>query len=702
MAELLLELFSEEMPASMQVQASNDLKLLLINKLSATRLIFSRADSYVTPRRLTLAIDGLPSRQPNIREERRGPRVGASEKAINGFLTFSGVTLDQCERRNTNNGEFWFATIEKSGQITADLLPQIILSSIQEMPWSKSMRWGTNNFRWIRPLHHILAVFDGRVLKGTLDLGKTELTFTDRTRGHRFLAPNVRVVNSFKEYRTELLNSFVIIEREYRKDIILKDARYLCDSNGLILREDSELLEEVCGLVEWPVPLMGRIDPEFMSMPPEVLIASMRRHQKCFAVNKKNGTLADRFVMVSNMSSEITRNATIVAGNEKVLRARLSDAKFFWEKDRAINLLDRRKALREVQFYSKLGTMADKVERFAILAATTAPMVGANADKAYHAALLAKADLTTSMVNEFPDLQGIIGRYYALDAGEDLHIADAIAEHYYPRGPRDICPTSPISLALSIADKVDTLIGFFIINEIPTGSKDPFALRRTALGIIRIIIENGLRIKLLPLFAKARALIAIVDSVAETDKKLLRFLIDRLKGYLRKNRIPQDLITAVFDSGKEDDLVRLLTRVDVLRDFLSTKDGSKLLFGYRRVFNILRAEEKDYIRQCSASHFVLPELIDFSHLVQTEEINLYNALQTISTKIKVYLSNDDFINATAAAYLLIEPINAFFDRVKVNANDALLRNNRLSLLNAIRKVMDNIANFSLIKTSSSP
>ncbi|AHC73333.1 glycyl-tRNA synthetase beta subunit [Candidatus Endolissoclinum faulkneri L5] len=697
MGELLLEFLSEEMPARMQMRASHDLKLLLTSKLNAIGLIFSSANVYVTPRRLTLVIDGLPRRQPSIIEERRGPRVGASEKAINGFLTFSGLTLDQCERRYTSNGEFWFVTIEKGGKTTADLLPDIILSSICEMPWSKSMRWGENNFRWVRPLHHILAVFDGRVLKGTLDLGKTKLNFTDCTRGHRFLAPHVRVVNSFQEYRTELRNSFVILERECRKDIILKDARYLCDSNGFILREDSELLEEVCGLVEWPLVLIGRIDAEFMSMPPEVLIAAMRRHQKCFAVNKKNGTLADRFIIVSNMSSEITRNATIVAGNERVLRARLSDAQFFWEKDRAINLSDRRKALREVQFYNKLGTLADKVERFAILAATIAPMVGANPDNAYHAAVLAKADLTTNMITEFPELQGIMGRYYALDGGEDLHIADAIAEHYCPIGPRDVCPTAPISIALSIADKVDTLVGFFIIGEIPTGSKDPFALRRTALGVIRIIIGNNLRIKLLPLFAQVRDLIAIAGSAAETDNKLLQFLIDRLKSHLRKKIIRQDLITGVFDSGEEDDLVRLLSRVDVLGDFLATDDGAKLLICYRRVLNILRAEEKNCIPCCTDYHFVLSKLINSSRLVKTEEINLYEALRDVSSKIKIYLSSDDFVSATVSVSALIDPINAFFDAVMVKTDDMLLRTNRLCLLNATKKLLDSVANFSLIK-----
>lgn len=696
MAELLLELFSEEIPARMQARAAEDLKGLVTGKLKAAGLEFSSADAYVTPRRLTLVVDGLPEKQPDVSEERRGPRVDAPEKAIQGFLASTGLTLDQCEKRDTGKGEFWFVVIEKKGEATADVLPEIILSSIRELPWPKSMRWGRNTFRWVRPLHHILAVFDGAVLDGGLDLGETQLTFTGETRGHRFLAPDAVTVGSFHEYRTEIGGAFVMLDREDRKETILNEARALCEAEGLVLRDDPGLLEEVCGLVEWPVPLMGRIDGEFMSVPPEVLVTSMRSHQKYFAVETKDGRLADRFILVSNMASEETRNANIVAGNEKVLRARLSDAKFFWDQDRAVKLADRRDALKDVKFYDKLGTMADKVERVSALAAEIAPMVGANADTARHAATLAKADLTTGMVGEFPELQGLMGRYYALDAGEDVQVADAIAQHYSPVGPTDTCPTAPVSVAVAMADKIDTLVGFFAIGETPTGSKDPFALRRAALGVIRLIIENGLRINLLPLFAQARARIAGAEGVAEADAKLLDFFADRLKVHLREQGVRHDLIAAVFELGGEDDLVRLLARVHALSDFLATDDGANLLAGYRRASNILRAEEKKD-GPFTASETAFADRIDPSILAQAEETGLYEAVRQAEAAIKTHLAGEDFTSAMASLSHLRGPIDAFFDAVTVNADDAALRTNRLRLLDAVRTVMGNIADFSRVE-----
>ncbi|WP_420562239.1 glycine--tRNA ligase subunit beta [Thalassobaculum sp.] len=804
MAELLLELFSEEIPARMQARAAEDLKGLVTGKLKAAGLEFSSADAYVTPRRLTLVVDGLPEKQPDVSEERRGPRVDAPEKAIQGFLASTGLTLDQCEKRDTGKGEFWFVVIEKKGEATADVLPEIILSAIRELPWPKSMRWGRNTFRWVRPLHHILAVFDGAVLDGGLDLGETQLTFTGETRGHRFLAPDAVTVGSFHEYRTEIGGAFVMLDREDRKETILNEARVLCEAEGLVLRDDRGLLDEVCGLVEWPVPLMGRIDGEFMSVPPEVLVTSMRSHQKYFAVETKDGRLADRFILVSNMASEETRNANIVAGNEKVLRARLSDAKFFWDQDRAVKLADRRDALKDVKFYDKLGTMADKVARVSALAAEIAPMVGANADTARHAATLAKADLTTGMVGEFPELQGLMGRYYALDAGEDRQVADAIAQHYSPVGPTDTCPTAPVSVAVAIADKIDTLVGFFAIGETPTGSKDPFALRRAALGVIRLIIENGLRVPLskvfdaslrvfveaipiemvsalttsappgsahdtfnptnrfggftyavgrdfirdrgcseaefnaemfgpedvlkrIPALGNAAQLVGLLSSKAggyrdglvgnqpnEFDQevencwekmrdwrdwlqsKLLDFFADRLKVHLREQGVRHDLIAAVFELGGEDDLVRLLARVHALSDFLATDDGANLLAGYRRASNILRAEEKKD-GPFSASDAAFADRIDPSILAQAEETNLYEAVRQAEAAIKTHLAGEDFTSAMASLSHLRGPIDAFFDAVTVNADDAALRTNRLRLLDAVRTVMGNIADFSRVE-----
>lgn len=725
MPELLLELFSEEIPARMQARAAEDLKKLVTEKLKAAGLAFDSAEAFVTPRRLTLVVDGMPDKQPDVSEERRGPRVDAPEKAIQGFLGSTGLTLDQCEKRDTGKGEFWFVVIEKRGEATADVLPGIILAAIRELPWPKSMRWGRNSFRWVRPLHHILAVFDGAVLDGGLDLGEAQLTFTGETRGHRFLAPDAVAVSSFHEYRTEVGGAFVMLDREDRKEAIASGAKALAEAEGLVLRDDPGLLDEVCGLVEWPVPLMGRIDAEFMSVPPEVLVTSMRSHQKYFAVEKPDGKLADRFILVSNMASEETRDANIVAGNEKVLRARLSDAKFFWDQDRAVKLGDRREALRDVKFYDKLGTMADKVERVTRLAAEVALTVGAEPDLARRAASLAKADLTTGMVGEFPELQGVMGRYYALDAGEDAQVADAIAQHYSPLGPTDTCPTAPVSVAVALADKVDTLVGFFAIGETPTGSKDPFALRRAALGVIRLIIENGLRVNLLQLFSRAyshlpmfHGLIAVVDEITgntveqpgdegavgklvesdvnATRNALLDFFADRLKVHLREQGVRHDLIAAVFELGGEDDLVRLLARVHALSHFLATDDGANLLAGYRRASNILRAEEKkDGPFAATASAFA--DRIDPSFLSQPEEMALYEAVRRAQTAIQGHLASEDFTNAMSSISHLRGPIDAFFDAVTVNADDAALRTNRLRLLDAVRTVMGTVADFSRIE-----
>lgn len=697
MPELLLELFSEEIPARMQARAAEDLKKLVTEKLKAAGLAFDSADAFVTPRRLTLVVEGLPDKQPDVSEERRGPRVDAPEKAIQGFLGSTGLTLDQCEKRDTGKGEFWFVVIEKKGEATADVLPGIILAAIRELPWPKSMRWGRNSFRWVRPLHHILAVFDGAVLDGGLDLGEEQLTFTGETRGHRFLAPDAVAVSSFHEYRTEIGGGFVMLDREDRKEAIVSGAKALAEAEGLVLRDDPGLLDEVCGLVEWPVPLMGRIDAEFMSVPPEVLVTSMRSHQKYFAVEKPDGTLADRFILVSNMASEETRNANIVSGNEKVLRARLSDAKFFWDQDRAVKLADRREALRDVKFYDKLGTMADKVERVSQLAAEIAPMVGADPDLARRAVSLAKADLTTGMVGEFPELQGVMGRYYALDSGEDAQVADAIAQHYSPLGPTDTCPTAPVSVAVALADKIDTLVGFFAIGETPTGSKDPFALRRAALGVIRLIIENGLRISLLSLFADARTRIKGAEGSSEdVGVKLLDFFADRLKVHLREQGVRHDLIAAVFELGGEDDLVRLLARVHALSGFLATDDGANLLAGYRRASNILRAEEKkDGPFTATGSTFA--DRIDPAILSQPEEAALYESVRHAQTAIADHLTAEDFTSAMSSLSHLRGPIDAFFDAVTVNADDSALRTNRLRLLDAVRTVMGNIADFSRVE-----
>ncbi|MCW8970999.1 MAG: glycine--tRNA ligase subunit beta, partial [Rhodospirillales bacterium] len=476
MAELLIELFSEEIPARMQGRATDDLKRLVCEGLKGAGLEFTKAESYVTPRRLVLVIDGLPEASPDISEERRGPRADAPEKALQGFLGSTGLTLDQCEKRDTGKGEFWFAVIEKKGAKTAEILPGLLEKAFADLPWPKSMRWGSNDLRWVRPLHSILCLFGGAVVPLTFG----PITSGDATRGHRFMAPGSFAVKDFADYRDRLRKAFVIIDPAERRTIIAEGAAKLAKAEGLTVREDEGLLNEVAGLVEWPVPLMGRIDDAFMAVPSEVLVTSMRAHQKYFSCLDANGKLASRFIVIANREGE-GGNDAIVAGNERVLRARLSDARFFWDQDHKQPLEALAPRLADMVFHAKLGTTSDKVTRIGALAqALCAFIPGADKAKAARAAELCKADLVSGMVGEFPEVQGIMGRYYALDGGEDANVANAIAEHYAPQGPNDDCPTAPVSVALALADKIDTLVGFWTIDEKPTGSKDPFALRRAA------------------------------------------------------------------------------------------------------------------------------------------------------------------------------------------------------------------------------
>ncbi len=710
MAELLVELFSEEIPARMQARAAEDLKGLVTAKLKAAGLEFASAEAQVTPRRLALAIDGLPARQPDRTEERKGPKVGSPDKAVQGFLKGAGLeSIDRAEIRPTDKGDFYFAVRHIAGAPLETYLPYLLFEAISEMPWPKSMRWGRNDFRWVRPLHSILAIVDGKPLDLDFHLLRTKeesesptasgtIRASNTTRGHRFLAPEPFAVGSFADYRAKLKDAYVVLDREERKRIIADGIAALAQQAGLVFKGDPGLLEEVCGLVEWPVPMLGRIDDQFMGVPKEVLVTSMRSHQKYFALETADGALADRFAVVANMASEPKRDANIVAGNEKVLRARLSDAKFFWDQDRKVRLADRREALQDVKFYESLGTTADKVERFAQLAAEIAGRIGADPELARHAATLSKADLTTGMVGEFPELQGIMGRYYALDSGEDPAVADAIAEHYSPVGPSDSCPTAPVSVAVALADKIDTLVGFFAIDEKPTGSKDPFALRRAALGVIRLIIENDLRLPLFELFDAAQArLPADVRSAAKpgVGADLLAFFADRLKVHLREQGVRHDLIAAVFEQGREsgggeDDLVRLLARVHALADFLGTDDGANLLTGFRRAGNILRAEEK----KDGVEHTEAP---DAGRFVQAEETALHAALQAAEPQIAAALAAERFEQAMATLATLRAPIDAFFDKVTVNADEAELRVNRLRLLARVRAEMNRVADFARVE-----
>ena len=692
MGEVLIELFSEEIPARMQARAAEDLKKLVTDKLKTAGLAFERAEAFVTPRRLTLVVDGVPEKQPDVKEERRGPKADAPEKAIQGFLGSTGLTLEQCEQRETPKGTFLFAVIETTGRDARTVLSEIVVEAIRELPWPKSMRWAKNSFRWVRPLHHVLALFDGKVLDGEMDLGDWKLPFTDTTQGHRFLAPEPVAVTGFKDYRAKLSNAYVVLDREERKRIISNEANQLAATAGLTLKDDPGLLEEVCGLVEWPVPLIGTIDAEFMEVPPEVLVTSMRSHQKYFALENADGSLADRFVVVANMAHDPKRDANIIAGNEKVLRARLSDAKFFWDQDKARTLESRIPALTDVKFYDKLGTIADKVERVARLARELAGFIpGCDAEKAERAARLAKADLTTGMVGEFPELQGLMGRYYALNDGEDMAVANAVAEHYSPLGPGDACPSAPISVAVALADKLDTLVGFFAIGETPTGSKDPFALRRAALGVIRLIVENGLRLPLAEVATPARRRIETKEDVGpEIEEALLAFFFDRLKVQQREQGVRHDLITAVIEKGGEDDLVRLLALVAALSAFLETEDGANLLAGFKRASNILRAEEK----KAGSGFAPTPEA---DRLVEPEEVALHKSLEIAREAATSSVAQENFAAAMTALAGLRAPIDAFFERVTVNADDPDLRVNRLRLLAAVRSVMGEVADFSRIE-----
>ncbi len=698
MAELLIELFSEEIPARMQVRAADDLKRLIADGLKAANLEFSYSAAYSTPRRLTVVVDGLPLSQPDLSEERKGPKVGAPPQAVDGFLKSVGLSsIDECEQRDTPKGAVYFAVIERKGRPAADVLSDIIKESVRQLSWPKSMRFADCGFRWVRPLHSVLAVFNGTALAGEIDLNPGARVFGNETHGHRFLGAGAFTVENFADYRAKLRDRHVILDHQERKAIIQEQLDKKAAAGGLLLKPDPALLDEVAGLVEWPVVLIGKIDEAFMEVPPEVLTTSMRTHQKYFALETADGVMAPRFAVVANMAAG-DGGAAIIDGNERVLRARLSDAKFFWDQDRSTPLEERLDDLAKIIFHAKLGSVADRVDRIAALAEALADHVpGGDGMLARRAAQLAKADLVTEMVGEFPELQGVMGRYYALDQDEEDLVANAIAEHYSPAGPADDCPTAPTSVAVALAEKIDTLAGFWLIDEKPTGSKDPFALRRAALGVIRLVLENGLRLPLGHVFAEQFGLFAeqklvdlSVEKATETALDLLAFFADRLKVHLREEGVGHDLITALFSLGDEDDLVRLVARVEALKSFLDSEDGSNLLVAYRRAANILRIEEK----KDGTSFDGEPDLSVF---VLDEEKALASALGDAAEDANAAREAEDFAGAMAALAGLRGPVDAFFDKVTVNADDAALRVNRLKLLSRIRATMGLVADFGQIE-----
>ena len=698
MAELLLELFSEEIPARMQRAAVEQLRAGVTARLAEERLEFARAEAFATPRRLALVVDGLPPRQPDVVEEKKGPHVGAPQRALDGFMKSAGLsTLEGAEVRTIGGADYYYLSRTVRGRATAGVLRDIVVATVGSFSWPKSMRWGSDAMRWVRPLQNVLCLFDGAVVD--VALAAHGLRANDATHGHRFLAPERITVTSFADYAAKLRAAYVVLDAGERRTIIANGIAALAVAEGLTFPDDPALLDEVAGLVEWPVPLIASIDPAFMELPREILTTSMRANQKYFALETADGTLAPSFALVAN-NEAADGGAAIVAGNERVLRARLSDAKFFWEQDRKTPLEERVPALANLVFHAKLGTLMEKVLRIKSLAVELATGAGAgeSIELVNRAATLCKADLVTGMVGEFPELQGKVGRYYALAEGEDVRVADAIAEHYAPLGPSDRCPTAPVSIAVALADKIDTLTGFFAVGEKPTGSKDPYGLRRAALGVIRLIVENRLRLPLSTPFAAAfhaytKTLPEIAESTRSGDevaRELLEFFADRLKAHLREIGVRHDLVSAVFALGDEDDLVRLLARVDALGAFLASPDGANLLTAYKRASNIVRREEqKDRTRYDGAP--------DPARFAQAEETALFTELQRAAMEIHEHAEREDFAGAMAALARLRPFVDVFFDEVTVNADDPALRANRLRLLSGIRSALGAVADFSKIE-----
>ena len=677
MPELLLELFSEEIPARMQARAGEDLRKLVTDALVEQGLVYESAYSFVTARRLTLCLEGVPAEQKDIREERKGPRIDAPEKAIEGFLRSAGVSRDECREVEDKKGTFLVAVIEKKGRRASDIIAEIVEDVIRKFPWPKSMRWGSGSLRWVRPLHSILCILDGVIVPLDVD----GLKSADVTYGHRFMGDKAPIkVTGFEDYAAGLKKAKVILDAAERAEIIANDAQNLAFAQNLELIEDHALLNETAGLVEWPVVLMGTFDEAFLDLPPEVIITSIKSHQKCFALTQKNGQLANKYILVSNLIAK-DGGEMIVKGNNKVIAARLSDAKFFWELDKKTPLSSRVDALKKITFHARLGTQAERVEKIIKLAVDVAGMIGADAQKVKQAAELCKADLVTEMVGEFPELQGLMGQYYAQAEGLDNDVATAICDHYKPQGPSDNIPASKTGQTIALADKLIMLKGFWSIDEKPTGSKDPFALRRAALGIIRILVEQNHSLSL-------RALLHELEDEAKDD--LLSFFAERLKVYLRDKGARHDLIDAVFALGDQDDLVMIVKRVEALGEFLETDDGTNLLQGFKRAANILAAEEKKKTEIASS--------VDTSLFEVDEERALFNSLEEVEQQTAQFVGAFDFTGAMSWLARLRQPVDAFFEAVHVNADDDSVRANRLALLARIRSATRTVADFGKISS----
>lgn len=707
MPDLLLELFSEEIPARMQAKAADDLRRMVTDKLVAEGLVYEGAKAFATPRRLALTVHGIPARQSDLKEERKGPRVGGPDAAVQGFLKATGLaSLDEARiQRDPKKGDFYIALIEKPGRATLDVLADMLPVIIRTFPWPKSMRWGERSakpgaLQWVRPLHSIVATFgieteDPDVVKFVVDGIEAGQT----TYGHRFMAPAPISVRRFEDYQAKLDAAKVVLDPQARKDRILADAKSLAFVQGFELVEDQGLLDEVAGLVEWPEPLMGSFDQEFLSIPGEVVRATIRNNQKCFVVSDpKTKKLTNKFILTANIEASDGGKA-IVAGNERVIRARLSDAKFFYESDLKTKLEERLPKFGSIVFHEKLGTQAERIKRIERLAAEIAPLVGADVEKAKRAARLAKADLLTEVVGEFPELQGLMGKYYALAQGEDASVAAASEEHYKPQGPTDRVPSDPVSVAVALADKIDTLVGFWAIDEKPTGSKDPYALRRAALGIIRLLVENQRKLDLIDVFdthagafnPSGAAMITWADrQVRSQSVDLLAFFADRLKVQLREQGARHDLVDAVFALEGQDDLLMVVRRVEALGKFLDSDDGKNLLAGTKRAANILRIEEK----KDGKAYDGAPDPASYS---LDEEKALAKAIDQVKAEAGAAVAREDFAAAMSAMAKLRPAVDAFFDKVKVNDDDPQVRENRLKLLNEIRAATRAVADFSRVQ-----
>ena len=699
MAEFLLELFSEEIPARMQAKAADDLKDLITKGLTDKGLTFTKAEAHSTPRRITVVVDGLPLENSPAPIDKKGPSITSPQQALDGFLKSVGQTnFDKCVQEETPKGTFWFYREAVKGQPAPDVLVDILIDAMRKFTWPKSMRWASNNFMWVRPIHSILAAFDGKVLKSSKNIDgfsigmDSRVSFGTTTQGHRFLSSGKIEVSNFADYREKLKNAHVLLAREDRKAIISKQSQELANKEGLKIREDEALFEEIVGLVEWPVPLVGTFEKEYLDVPQEVLISTMRGNQKYIALLDDAGKLSNKFIVVANMITE-DGGKQVVAGNEKVLRARLSDAKFFWDQDRRQKLESRLPALEQITFHQKLGTVRDRVSRLHSLAQEIAELLGYDGKAAARAAELCKADLTSGVVYQFPEVQGTMGRYYALHDKEKPEVAQAIAEHYKPVGANDTCPTAPVSIAVALADKLDALVGFFAIDEKPTGSKDPFALRRAALGVIRIILENKLRVSLGLLFTKSYQLYAgkikNLRPQAEVTKDLVQFFTERLKVALKDQGMRHDLVDAVLATGEDHDIARIVMRAELLKKFLATEDGANLLAAYKRASNILRIEEKK-------DNAAYDGIWDRTLIKEDAEKDLSMALDADWIQ-KDLIGLEKYEEATMGMAALRKPVDRFFDEILVNAEDGAVRINRLRLLSMIRNVMNKVADFSKLE-----